>query len=58
MQKQEFIRIICLDENDPLEYKVLEDVNKSNLQEAFDFINQKFSLHKNKRWLLLQGVAN
>lgn len=58
MQKKEFIRIVCLDENNPLEYKVLEDVNKSNLKEAFEFINQKFSLHKNGRWLLLPGVIN
>ena len=53
--EKDFIKVVCIDESDPLEYKVLEDKNVGNLNELFQFLDSKYPQHiKNGiRWLLL-----
>ena len=57
--EKEFIRIICVDESDPLEYKILEDSNRGNLDEVHTFLNERYSKHKGTgiRWLLLPATV-
>lgn len=53
--EKDFIKVVCIDESDPLEYKVLEDRNVGSLNELFQFLNSKYSKHTEVgiRWLLL-----
>lgn len=46
-------KLVCIDENDIFEYKVLEDVNKSSLDEVHIFVKKNIHKHKNAKWLLL-----
>ena len=57
--EKEFIRIVCIDESDPLEYKILEDSNKGNLDEVHTFLNERYSKYKGTgiRWLLLPATV-
>lgn len=50
--ESEFLKIVCIDESDPLEYKVLEDANRSNLQEVHEFIAARYEKHKGARWIM------
>ena len=55
----EFIRIICIDESDPLEYRILEDSNKGSVDEVNIFLKDNYSKHKGVgiRWLLLPATV-
>ena len=57
---KEFFRIICIDESDPLEYKILEDSNKGSSREVHRFVDEKFHKHNRSgvRWLLLPGTVS
>lgn len=48
-------KIVCVDETNPLEYEVLEDVNVSNLEEAHKQVVDRISRHNiiNTKWILL-----
>ena len=52
MEKQ-FFKLVCVDENNPFEYEVLEDVNKGTLEEVHSYVKQNIHKHKNAKWLLL-----
>ena len=56
----EFFRIVCVDEGDPLEYKVLEDSNKGNLSEVHRFVDENFHKHYRNgvKWLLLPAIVS
>ena len=56
MQKP-FFKILCIDESDPFEFQVLEDVNCGNLEEVYDFLVEKMPLHDDAKWLLLPGTS-
>lgn len=53
--EKDFIKVVCIDESDPLEYKVLEDKNVGSLNELFQFLDRNYSKHSDigLRWLLL-----
>ena len=53
--EKDFIKVVCIDESDPLEYKVLEDKNVGSLNELFQFLDRKYPQHSENgiRWLLL-----
>jgi hypothetical protein len=53
--EKDFIKVVCIDESDPLEYKVLEDKNVGSLKELFQFLDKKYPQHIENgiRWLLL-----
>lgn len=50
--EKEFLKIVCVDESDPLEYKILEDANRSSLQEVHEFISSRYDKHKGARWIM------
>lgn len=55
--ENEFLKVVCIDEGDPMEYKILEEANRANLAEVHGFLQENFYRHKGPgiRWLLLQG---
>lgn len=53
MGNSTFFKLVCVDENDVFEYKILEDVNKATLDEVHIFVEQNIHKHKNAKWLLL-----
>ena len=53
MEEGIFFKVVCVDESDPMEYKILEDVNRKNLNEVHDFVQQKINKHIGAKWLLL-----
>lgn len=51
-----FFKLVCVNENNPLEYEVLEDVNLSNLENVHSFVKKYFEIHnmpEMTKWLLL-----
>ena len=52
---KEYIKIVCIDESDPFEYKVLEDTNKKNLDELHKFLEDNYHKHTGAgvRWIIL-----
>lgn len=58
MNEKIFFRLICIDENDPFEYKVLADENKGTLDDVHNFVVENYEKYKNARWILLPGSVN
>lgn len=55
--EKEYFRLICIDENDPLEYRILVDENKENLEEVHKFVKNNFHKYQNAKWLLLPATV-
>lgn len=55
--EQEFLKIVCVDESDPMEYHVLEDVNRGSLQEVHEFIKERYEKHKGAKWIMLPYIC-
>lgn len=58
MVHNEFFRVVCIDEGNPFEYRVLEDVNRGTLEEVCDFLKENYSKYSSVhgvKWLLLKG---
>lgn len=57
---KEYFRIVCVDEGDPLEYKVLEDSNQGSLSEVHKFVDENFHKHNRNgvKWLLLPAIVS
>lgn len=53
MMEVEFLKLVCIDESDPLEYKILEDINRRTLQEIHEFVSSHYEKHKGAKWILL-----
>lgn len=53
MKEVNFIKVVCVDEDDPFEYKVLEDANRGTIEEVCAFIKEKMDLYPNAKWMLL-----
>ena len=53
MEKKTFYKVVCIDENDVFEYRILEDVNKDTLDEVHNFVKENINKHKNARLLFL-----
>lgn len=53
-----YFKIVCIDESDPFEYKVLEDANRSTIDEVHEFVKEKLPLHDGAKWILLSGTIN
>lgn len=52
-KERNFFKVVCIDENNPLEYQVLEDSNCNNLESVHEFVTQKLEKHKGAKWILL-----
>lgn len=57
MEKQ-FFKLVCVDENNPFEYEVLEDVNKGTLEEVHSYVKQNIHKHKSAKWTLIPYSCN
>ena len=53
MKKGNFFKVVCVDEDDPFEYQILEDVNRGTIEEVHEFVKEKVTLHPNAKWILL-----
>ena len=44
MQRKKFaFKIVFIDENDPIEYKILDEVNKDNITEVCQYLKQRYN---------------
>ena len=55
--EQKFLKIVCIDESDPMEYRILEEANRGNLQEVHEFIKERYDKHKGAKWMMLPFVC-
>ena len=52
MEKQ-FFKLVCLNEDNPFEYEVLEDVNRGTLDEVHDFVKENIHKYDSAKWILI-----
>ena len=56
MNNQNFaFKLVCIDENNPIRYQVLDEVNKGNMQEIGDYLKdnyQKYDMN-NCKWMII-----
>lgn len=51
-----FFKLVCVNENNPIEYEILEDVNLGNLDDVHSYMKTHFGNYKNPectKWMLL-----
>lgn len=50
-----YFKLVCVDEQNPLEYDVLEDVNLNDLEDVHKYVKEHFDAHsQNKiKWMLI-----
>lgn len=50
-----YFKLVCVDEQNPLEYGVLEDVNLNNLEDVHKYVIEHFNAHSPEhiKWILL-----
>lgn len=55
----DYLRLVCVDEGDPFEYKILEDTNKSSLTEVHNFLDENYQKHHGSgvKWILFPATA-
>lgn len=53
-----FFKLVCVNENNPLEYEILEDVNLPDLNEVHNYIDNHISNYvpEMTKWMLLPMV--
>lgn len=56
-KEKTFVKLVCIDESDPFEYRILEDVNKGSLDEVHAFVQENFDKHYGAKWILLPCVV-
>ena len=49
----EFYKLVCVDDNNPFEYAVLEDVNCADINKVHDFIIHNIHKHRRAKWMLI-----
>lgn len=53
MEGRVFYKLVCVDESDPLEYQIFEDINCGCLEEVHEYVTKNIGKHKNAKWMLL-----
>ena len=50
-----YFKLVCVDEQNPLEYRVLEDVNLDNLEDVHKYVEEHIYNHSPEliKWMLL-----
>lgn len=50
-----FFKLVCVDEENPLEYEVLEDVNLDDLEAVHKYVEEHINKHspETNKWMLL-----
>lgn len=59
--KEQFaFKIVCVDENDPIEYKILDDINKDNITEVCQYLKSHYTDYdmNNCKWIILPICKN
>lgn len=53
--KNHYFKLVCVNEGNPFEYEILEDVNVSDLDEVHNIVKNKFPqyIDMNVKWILL-----
>lgn len=48
-------KVVCLDENNPIEYSILDDVNKSDMNEVCKYLQESYKYFdmNNCKWIIL-----
>lgn len=48
-------KLVCVDEQNPFEYSVLEDVNLEKLEDVHEYVKEHFEAHSPERikWMLI-----
>lgn len=49
-------KIVCVDENNPIEYAILDEINKDNMKEVCKYLletYQKYNDINNCKWLII-----
>ena len=52
-KERNFFKVVCIDENNPLEYRILEYFNCNDLESVHEFVTQKLKKHQGAKWILL-----
>lgn len=52
-----FFKVVCVNDSNPMEYQVLEDVNRGNLDEVHEFVTQMYEKHIGSKWMLIPYVC-
>ncbi len=57
--ERKYIRVVCVDEGNPLEYEVIEDTNKGNLDELHNFLVENWYKHcrNGVKWILSSATV-
>lgn len=57
--EKKYIRVVCVDEGNPLEYEILEDTNKGDLYELHKFLTENWRKHctNGVKWILLPATV-
>lgn len=50
-----FFKLVCIDESNPIEYDVLEDVNIENLENVHEYVREHIQKHtpEHSKWMLI-----
>lgn len=50
-----YFKLVCVDDNNPIEYCVLEDVNIENLEEVHKYVIDHIKKHtpEHSKWMLI-----
>lgn len=50
-----YFKLVCVDEQNPLEYEILEDVNLDNLDAVHKYVEEHIASHspETNKWMLL-----
>lgn len=50
-----YYKLVCVDENDPLEYRILEEENLENLEKVHAFVARHIEKHSPDatKWILI-----
>lgn len=57
--ERNYLRVVCVDEGNPLEYEVLEDTNKGNLNELHKFLIENWHKYcrNGVKWILIPATV-
>lgn len=58
MEQKMFYKLVCVDESDPLEYKVIIDLNRSTLEDVHEYVKEHINQHTNAKWMLIPYMVH
>ena len=58
MEQKMFYKLVCVDESDPLEYKVITDVNRSTLDDIHEYVKEHIGQYAHAKWMLIPYIVH